>query len=161
MPQALNAFYGTGKVIWVPSPGEAGRSAQEGVDFVLGLRNVRNGRAMRLPCCLGRRLRHRAGSFRVGDFLYVFGSLSINEDGRAGLDVRFVRFIHPRGIDVRTVEEVGLDLAKSRGRFTRAEVARRLGLRGNQAGYWLSKLVRAGRLRRVGKGRGAWYELAA
>jgi hypothetical protein len=34
MTQALNAFYGIGKVI------EAGRSAQ-GVDFVLGLRNVR------------------------------------------------------------------------------------------------------------------------
>jgi hypothetical protein len=155
MTQALNAFYGIGKVI------EAGRSAQ-GVDFVLGLRNVRNGRAMRLPCCLGRRLRHRAGSFRIGDFVYVFGSLSINEDGRAAMNVHFVRFIHPRGVDVRTVEKVVVDLAKSNGgRVTRAEVARRLGLQGNQAGYWLAKLVRAGQLRRVGRGRGAGYELVA
>jgi predicted transcriptional regulator of viral defense system len=70
--------------------------------------------------------------------------------------------VHPRGMDVRTVEKVVADLAESTGSWVaRAEVARRLGLRGNQAGYWLSKLVRAGRLRRVGKGRGAQYEVAA
>jgi hypothetical protein len=84
---------------------------------------------MRLPCRLGRRLRHRAGSFNVGDWVYVFGALRLTPEGRAALDVHFVRWIHPRGVDVRVVEEVVADLATSNGRVTRAEVAKRLGLR--------------------------------
>jgi hypothetical protein len=56
-------------------------------------------------------------------------------------------------MDVRTVEKVVADLAKSNGgRVTRAELARRLGLRGNQAGYLLARFVRAGQLCRVGRG---------
>jgi predicted transcriptional regulator of viral defense system len=89
----------------------------------------------------------------------VFGD-GIN--GQLGMKVVFVRFIHPRQRRLaREAEKAVVGLARSAGRVTRREVAARLGLSAYQAAYILARLVRAGRLRRVGKGRGAQYEVAA
>jgi hypothetical protein len=151
----LNVCYLTGRIVWVPPPGEA-----DGKDFVLHVDGTRNGR---VPCWLSRRRKHRRGTFRIGDRVFVQGPVfgdGIN--GQLGMKVVFVRFIHPRRRrPAREAEEAVVGLARSAGRVTRREVAARLGLSTYQAAYILARLVRAGRLRRVGRGRGAWYELVA
>jgi hypothetical protein len=149
----LNVCFLTGRIVWVPPPGEA-----DGKDFVLHVDGTRNGR---VQCWLSRRRKHRRGTFRIGDRVYVQGpAFCIN--GQLGMKVVFVRFIHPRRRrPAREAEEEVVGLARSAGRVTRREVAARLGLSAYQAAYILARLVRAGRLRRVGKGRGAQYEVAA
>ena len=151
----LNVCYLTGRIVWVPPPGEA-----DGTDFVLHVDGTRNGR---VQCWLSRRRRHRRGTFRIGDRVYVQGPAFVDATGRRlGMKVVFVRFIPPRRRrPAREAEEAVVGLARSAGRVTRREVAARLGLSAYQAAYILARLVRAGRLRRVGKGRGVQYEPAA
>jgi hypothetical protein len=149
----LNVCFLTGRIVWVPPHGTA-----DGPDFLLRVDGTRNGR---VQCWLSRRRKHRRGTFRIGDRVYVQGpAFCIN--GQLGMKVVFVRFIHPRRRrPAREAEEEVVGLARSAGRVTRREVAARLGLSAYQAAYILARLVRAGRLRRVGRGRGAWYELVA
>jgi hypothetical protein len=152
----LNVCYLTGRIVWVPPLGEA-----DGPDFILRVSGTRNGR---MACYLSRRRSHRRGTFRVGDFVFVHGPfLGYGDNGQpARMKVVFVRFLHlyPRRLNGEAAEEV-IGLARSAGRVTRREVAARLGVRLTQAAYILRRLVKAGRLRRVGRGRGAGYELVA
>jgi hypothetical protein len=144
----LNVFYGSGRVTRIQDGNGAG------VDFVLAV-----GRGVRLGCRLSRRLGDRLNGFplREGDWLYVFGPLCLGSDGRLFVLVVFARLLRRCHLD-----EAVIQLARSDGgRVTRREVAERLGVRPYQAAYILRRLVKAGRLRRVGKGRGVQYELAA
>jgi hypothetical protein len=106
-------------------------------------------------------LAHRLNGFqfREGSWIYVSGPLYLGPGGKVLVKVVFVRFLRrPNG---EAAEKV-IEWARSNGgRLTRREVARWLGVGSAQAAYILRKLVKAGRLRRVGKGRGAWYELVA
>jgi hypothetical protein len=149
----LNVCFLSGRIVWVPPHGTA-----DGPDFLLRVDGTRNGR---VQCWLSRRRKHRRGTFRVGDRVYVQGPAFVDATGRQlGMKVVFVRFIPPRRrLLTREAEEEVVGLARSAGRVTRREVAARLGLSTYQAAYILARLVRAGRLRRVGRGRGAWYEL--
>ena len=155
----LNVSFLTGRIVWVPPRGDEPTCA-DGPDFILHVDGTRNGR---VPCWLSRRRKHRRGTFRIGDRVFVQGPVfgdGIN--GQLGMKVVFVRFIHPRRRRLaREAEEAVVGLARSAGRVTRREVAARLGLSAYQAAYILARLVRAGRLRRVGKGRGVQYEPAA
>jgi hypothetical protein len=95
--------------------------------------------------------------FREGDWLYVSGPLCLGSDGGLFVLVVFARLLRRCHLD----DEAVIELARSGGRVTRREVAERPGVRPYQAAYILRRLVKAGRLRRVGKGRGAVYELVA
>jgi hypothetical protein len=147
----LNKFYGAGKVTRI-------QGGRDGQDFELAV-----GRGVRICCRLSRRLtqklpENRLNGFRRGDWLYVFGPLCLDSGGRVFVKVIFLRLLRPRRADGEAV----IEFARSNGgRLTRREVAARLGLSAYQAAYILARLVRAGRLRRVGKGRGAQYEVAA
>jgi hypothetical protein len=158
----LNTFYGAGKVTRIRS-GQDGRNGDgrngAGSDFELAV-----GRGVRLGCRLSRKLANRLNGFpfRTGSWIYVCGPLCREPEG-GGLFVRvvFVRLLRHRPFDGEAAEKEVIELARSGGRVTRREVAERLGVRPYQAAYILQRLVKAGRLRRVGKGRGAWYELVA
>jgi hypothetical protein len=149
----LNAFYGAGRVACIRD-GQDNRNGAA-FDFELAV-----GRGVRLGCGLSRRLAHRLNGFpfREGSWIYVFGPLSLGSGGKVLVKVVFARLLCHRQFDGEAVVE----LARSDGgRVTRREVAERLGVRPYQAAYILRRLVQAGRLRRVGKGRGAVYELVA
>jgi hypothetical protein len=140
----VNAFYGAGRVTRIRS----------GQDFELAV-----GRGVRLGCRLSRKLANRLNGFpfREGSWIYVCGPLCLGSDGGLFVLVVFARLLRRCHLD-----EAVIKLARSDGgRVTRREVAERLGVRPYQAAYILRRLVKAGRLRRVGKGRGAQYEVAA
>jgi hypothetical protein len=149
----LNVFYRAGRVTRI-------RSGQDGTgfDFELAI-----GRGVRICCRLSHRLtqkltENRLNGFRRGDWLYVFGPLCPEPGDGVFVKVVFLRLLRPRRADGEAV----IEFARSNGgRVTRREVAARLGLSAYQAAYILARLVRAGRLRRAGKGRGVQYELAA
>ena len=52
-----------------------------------------------------------------------------------------------------------LQYIQAHGRITRREAAELCQVKDYQAYHLLQKLVKRGRLRRVGTGRGAWYEM--
>jgi hypothetical protein len=147
----LNKFYGAGKVTRI-------QGGRDGQDFELAV-----GRGVRICCRLSHRLtqklpENRLNGFRRGDWLYVFGPLCPDPGGGVFVKVVFLRLLRPRRADGEAV----IEFARSNGgRLTRREVARWLGVGSAQAAYILRRLVRAGRLRLVGRGRGAWYELVA
>jgi hypothetical protein len=148
----LNSFYGAGRVTRLRD-GQDGRNGAA-LSFELAV-----GRGVRLGCRLSRKLANRLNGFplREGDWLYVSGPLCLGSDGRLFVLVVFARLLRRCHLD-----EAVIKLARSDGgRVTRREVAERLGVRPYQAAYILRRLVQAGRLRRVGKGRGAVYELVA
>jgi len=149
----LNSFYGAGRVTRI----QDGQDGRNGV--ALGF-EVAVGRGVRLGCRLSRKLANRLNGFplRVGSWIYVFGPLCREPGGGLFVRVVFARLLGWRHFDGEAV----IELARSGGgRVTRREVAERLGMRPYQAAYILRRLVKAGRLRRAGKGRGAVYELAA
>jgi hypothetical protein len=146
----VNAFYGAGRVTCIRD----GQDDRNGAafDFELAV-----GRGVRLGCRLSRRLANRLNGFpfREGSWIYVFGPLYLGPGGKVLVKVVFARLLCHRQFDGEAV----IELARSGGRVTRREVAARLGMRLTQAAYILRCLVKAGRLRRVGRGRGAGYEL--
>jgi len=149
----LNSFYGAGRVTRI----QDGQDGRNGV--ALGF-EVAVGRGVRLGCRLSRKLANRLNGFplREGSWIYVCGPLCREPGGGLFVRVVFVRLLRHRPFDG---EAEVIERARSGGRVTRREVARWLGVGPAQAAYILRRLVRAGRLRRVGRGRGAWYELVA
>jgi hypothetical protein len=152
----VNAFYGAGRVTRIRD-GQDNRNGAA-FDFELAV-----GRGVRLGCKFGRRLANRLNGFplRTGSWIYVCGPLCREPGGGLFVRVVFARLLRHRPFDGGAAEKEVIELVRSGGRVTRREVAERLGVRPYQAAYILRRLVKAGRLRRVGKGRGAWYELVA
>ena len=66
----------------------------------------------------------------------------------------------PEGSEPLQQEQMILQYVETHGRITRREVAELCKLTPIQARYLLEKMVKAGKLNRFGKLRGAWYGLS-
>ncbi|WP_448605230.1 RNA-binding domain-containing protein [Thermoflexus hugenholtzii] len=70
-------------------------------------------------------------------------------------------YVRRRGFEPIQCEQMILQYVRAHGRITRREAAELCQLKECQAFYILQKLVKQGRLKSIGKGRGAYYELAS
>ena len=72
---------------------------------------------------------------------------------------RPVAYIHRRGFEPLQMEQMILQYVQAHGRIARRDVVELCRVNENQAAYLLKKLVRRGRLRLIGRGRAAHYEI--
>jgi len=70
-------------------------------------------------------------------------------------------YVRRRGFEPIQWEQMILQYVRAHGRITRRDAAELCRLKEYQAFYILQKLVKQGRLKSIGKGRGAYYELAS
>lgn len=82
---------------------------------------------------------------------YTLGSKVYKSSGKT------IEYVRQTDIDRVRWPELILKLASGQGNVTRADVMELLHIDGNQASYQLSKLVKAGKLQVVGRGKGAHY----
>ncbi len=85
--------------------------------------------------------------------MYHLAAATYRRMGKKEAYVRLRRFERPQ------MEQMILNYVRSYGRITRREAAALCQLKGHQALYILQQMARAGKLQRVGRGRGAHYRL--